>query len=157
MAEFKYKIFLNILPCGEKINKWNKNVSYCCAFCKEKESIMHILYKCTRVKNIWKKVGKCLKFFIQPKHIILGINDPHYVEFNRHLCITIISYCIYAMWCKCSFENKNYNNIYLNHAIISYLSFYTEVYQCIKLDFRKNAEKKHLKHLCESTIFCLTI
>ena len=26
-AEFKYKIFMNILSCGVKINRWNPNVS----------------------------------------------------------------------------------------------------------------------------------
>ena len=56
----------------------------------KKESIIHILYECKRVKEIWKIICHCLNMFIQPKHILLGITDPHYVELNRHLCIVFI-------------------------------------------------------------------
>ena len=153
-AEFKYKILLNILPCGEKVNRWNKNVSNCCAFCLEKESIMHMLYECKRVRKIWKVVGNCLKLLIQPKHIILGITDPHYVEVNRHICIIIVSYSIYATWCKCSFEKLNYSDINLYQVIISYLAFYSEV--DVYTNVRKPAAKKHLKSIGESVIFHLT-
>ena len=152
-AEFKYKVLLNILPCGEKIHKWNRNVSDCCAFCKDKESIIHILYECKRVKEIWKIIGHCLRMLIQLKHIILGITDPHYVELNRHLCIVIVSYSIYATWCKCSFENINYGNMNLKHSVISYLTFYFEVYR--STDIRNTVEKEHLKYIIESIIFCL--
>ena len=34
-----------------------------------------------------------------------SLTDIHYVEVNRHLCIVIVSYSIYATWCKCCFEN----------------------------------------------------
>ena len=149
-SEFKYKIFLNILPCGITVHRWNSNVADCCSFCKEKEDILHLLYECKRIKEIWKVVGHCLKMLIQPKHIILGITDPYFVEFNRHLCIVIISYSIYATWCKCSFENLNYGNINLNLSIGSYLTYYSRVYQ--SSSSCKSTEKRHLNNTIESIV-----
>ena len=73
-------------------------------FCLRKENTIHSLYDCQRVKDIWSKIGKCLNLNIQPKHIVLGLTDKHYVEINRHLCIIIIAFSIYSIWCKCSFE-----------------------------------------------------
>ena len=51
------------------------------------------------MKNLWQIIGKGLKMHIQQKHIVLGLMDTHYVEVNRHLCIAIVSYSIYATWC----------------------------------------------------------
>ena len=50
---------------------------------------------------------------IQQKHIVLGLMYTHYVEVNRHLCIAIVSYSIFATWCKCSFENLCYKDVNL--------------------------------------------
>ena len=120
---------MHIPPCGEKVHKWNSDVSEHCTVCKEKENILHMLYECKRVKEIWKVVGYCLKMNIKPKHIILGLTDPHFVDFNRNLCIVIISYSIYATWCNGSFENTDYSKINVKPVIISYLSFYSKVYR----------------------------
>ena len=64
---------------------------------------------------IWHEIGKCLN--IQPKHIVLGLADEHYVKINRHLCIIIVAFSIYSIWCKCSFEKLNYSNVNLRSSI----------------------------------------
>ena len=154
-AEFRYKVLLNILPCGERVHRFKSHISEYCVVCKEKENILHLLYECKRVKEIWKAVGYCLKVDIKPKHIILGFTDPHYVESNRNLCIVIIAYCIYATWCSCSFENTDYGKINLKPAIISYLSFYSDVYQ-FSCSNDVSSKNRHLKSIIDTVIFHLT-
>ena len=78
--------------------------------------------------------------------------DAHYVDVNRHLCIVIVSYSIYATWCKCSFENLCYKNFNLKDTIGSYLKFYSEVYQNSTLG---NTQTKHLKNIVQSIVFQL--
>ena len=81
--------------------------------CLRKENTLHLLYDCHRVKDKWHEIGKCLNLNIQPKHIVLGLTDEHYVEINRHLCIIIVAFSIYSIWCKCSFEKLNHSNVNL--------------------------------------------
>ena len=76
----------------------------------------------------------------------------HYVEVNRHLCIAIVSYSIYAMWCKCSFENLCYKDVNLKDVIGSYLMFHSKVYQYSTL---RNAQIRHLRNIVESIVFHL--
>ena len=97
IAEFKYKILMDILPCGEKLKKWNKSDQDTCSVCLRKENTLHLLYGCQRVKDIWSEIGKCLNLNIQPKHVVLGLTDKHYVEINRHLCIIIVAFSIYSI------------------------------------------------------------
>ena len=64
IAKFKYKIlnfFLNFLSCGERVNKWNSEVSKLCDFCQEIENVAHMLYQCNRVKHIWRLIGEQIK------------------------------------------------------------------------------------------------
>ena len=96
--------------------------------CQKKENVVHMLYDCRRVKEIWNQLGKCLKMNIQLKHIILGLTDPHYVEMNRHLIILIVSFTIYSIWCKCSFDKTNYANINLEATVEHAFLFYTDVW-----------------------------
>ena len=68
--EFKFKIIHNILPCGKQLCNWNNNYSGLCVYC-EAENISHLLYECSRIKNIWRVVSNCMKTNIL-LHIILG-------------------------------------------------------------------------------------
>ena len=148
-AEFKYKILMDILPCGEKLKKWEKSDQDACSVCLRKENTLHLLYDCHRVKDIWREIGKCLNLNIQPKHIVLGLTDEHYVEINRHLCIIIVAFSIYSIWCKCSFEKLNYSNVNLRSSIEYNLEFYLEVFLSVMHDF---AQKKHWKNVMTSIL-----
>ena len=152
-CEFKYKILMNILPCGQKISKWNRNVSELCAFCNLQESIVHMLFSCKRVQNIWACVSACLKVNIGLKDIVLGLNGDYYVEINKHLCITMVSYSIYSLWIKCSFENVSYKTIDLKRFVKQQISFYSKVY--IYLHVFSFKQRSHLQKLLHCIILSL--
>ena len=106
-TEFKFKIIHNVLPCGKQLCRWNNNYSGLCVYCGEVENITHLLYECSRIKNIWRVVSNCMKTNILLKHIIIGFqfNNENYVLQNKIICIVIISYAIYSVWCKCNINN----------------------------------------------------
>ena len=87
LCEFKYKILLDILPCGYIVSKWNSKVSSVCKYCNIKESITHMLYECNRIKPIWVTFSNCLSMNVNLSHVILGIRTKDYVSLNKHLCI----------------------------------------------------------------------
>ena len=37
-AEFKYKVLLNILPCGKLVSRWDRGISAKCKYCDEIEN-----------------------------------------------------------------------------------------------------------------------
>ena len=129
-TEFKFKIIHNILPCGKQLCNWNNNYSGLCVFCGEAENISHLLYECSRIKNIWRVVSNCMKTNILLKHIILGLkcSTENYVLLNKIICIVIISYAIYSVWCKCNINNINYKNVDVKSNIKQQFSFYLEVF-----------------------------
>ena len=111
LSEFKYKILLNFLSCGDKLSKWNNNISQYCDVCGEYESMEHLLYSCYRVRNIWQKLGSEMKFDLKLKHIILGFWLNSKGMFVRNLIIVIIAYSVHSSWSKCKFENKNFKDV----------------------------------------------
>ena len=137
LSEFKYKILMNFLSCGEKLNQWNIKVSNYCDVCGETESIIHLLYICPRVKNIWSMIGIKMKLNFRLKHIIFGFWMNSENQYVRNLIIVIISYSIHSAWSKCKYENKNYRNINISVNIKRNLKYYNELY-CLLLDRRKS-------------------
>ena len=144
-TEFKFKIIYNILPCGNLLCNWNNNYSGLCVYCGEAENITHLLYECSRIKNIWRVVTNCMKTNILLKHVSLSIqfSIENYVLQTQNICIVIISYAIYSVWCKCNINNINYKNIDVKSNIKQQSSFYLEVF---KSTFG-NPRKEHLKCL----------
>ena len=152
-TEFKFKIIHNVLPCGKQLCRWNNNYSGLCVYCGEVENITHLLYECSRIKNIWRVVSNCMKTNILLKHIIIGFqfNNENYVLQNKIICIVIISYAIYSVWCKCNINNKNYKNTDVKSNLKQQLSFYLEVFKSIF----DNPRKEHLKCLGECILYHL--
>ena len=142
IAEFRYKILNNILPCGQKVNKWNKAVSPLCNYCNMVESISHMLFECVRVKSIWFSIRHCIKLNITLKHLVLGLDCYSVVTENKQLCISLIAYSIFSTWCKCAFDNTNYKNVNLKEEIKQNLNFNKEVYNAVlPLKIRVNFQK----------------
>ena len=115
-AEFKFKILHDILR--NKVSKWQKDLSPTCEYCNETEDNLHMLYKCERFFNIWKRISQCLKKNIKLKHVILGLKCDNIVNTSINLSIVIISYAIYTVCCKCSVESVNYSNLNLHNEIL---------------------------------------
>ena len=94
-----------------------------------------------------------MKVNIKLKHIILGFqcNNNNYVLQNKFLCIVIISYAIYAIWCKCNMNNTSYKDVHIKSIINQQLSFYLEVFKSIC----DNPRKEHLKCLGDCILYHL--
>ena len=45
------------------------------AFCKEKHTIIYMLFECSIVKNVWVTLKSILKFKITKNTIICGVKD----------------------------------------------------------------------------------
>ena len=148
-AEFKFKILHNILPCRKKVCKWQNDISPNCEYCNETEDIAHMLFRCSRVYNIWKHLGESLQLNVKLKHVIFGLNCNIMPESNRHLCIVIVSFIIYAMWCKCSVEKINYALVNLKTDIRQQLLFYLSVFESILTDRRRRHFSNTMKCMIE--------
>ena len=146
-SEFKYKILLDFLPCGNKLYKWNNTVSENCNLCNTKEDVCHMLYSCETIKCIWMNFSNCLNVNITMKHVILGPNNDDYISINNHLCITIVSYSIFSAWCKSSFDKKQYTSFKIKLQIYKNLVFYRDVFRLI-------LNKKQFSNL-ETKINCM--
>ncbi len=131
-SDFNYKQLHNILPSGTIVNKWNKNVTPNCAYCNEKEDIKHILFDCTRVKEIWEKIGLMLKMKIQWKHIVVGYFDQNNTTEFRNLIFNIVNYSIYSQWVKCSENDDLYRNTSMYTEIKVAILFYKKVYSHVE-------------------------
>ena len=147
-AEFKLKVLHDILPSRKKICKWQEDISPNCEYCNQPEDTVHMLFQCPRVLDVWKCVSKCLELNIKLKHIILGLNGEFILNISRHLCIVIISYAIYATWCKCSFEKTNYAHVNLKCEIKQQLHFYLNIFGHIF----KSKLKEHFTQIVNSTL-----
>ena len=151
-SEFKYKILLNILPCGEKLETWGKSASTKCTFCGESEDICHLLYSCPRVKHVWCILSNCLKLNVTLKHIIPGIRCQNYLSENRNICVVIVSYAIFSTWSKCNWNNSDYKSVDIVSIIKERLSFYGEVFDSI---LANSNQRKNMKSMIKCMLFHL--
>ena len=128
-AEFNFKLLNNILVSGYLLSKWNQSISKTC-FCMHNDTTEHMLFSCTRIKNIWEIAGNILQLNITWKIIVLGLNNNNNVNIARNHVITIITYCIYATWITHHQPDTvvSYENVNLIYKIKSYLNLYKAIY-----------------------------
>ena len=134
LAETNFKILHNILPCGENLVKWKKKNDDKCSLCCEKETIIHMLYKCKYVNPFWRIVEDALSIVIDIESIFLGI-DEHIDKINLNTCISVIVYVIYKSWLESSLTDKarNLNNIIKDFEL--QIKYYRDIYnktRCLK-------------------------
>ena len=122
---------MNILSSGDKINRWNPNVSKYCQVCGESENISHLLFYCTCLHRLWCITGKKLKLSIKLQHIIFGLQNEMDKDYVRNLVIVIIAFPIYKSWNNCSFNRLEYNNCNLQAEIILNLVFYNGIFKYV--------------------------
>ena len=128
MLNLKYKILLNFLSYGERVNRWNKDISKFFEFCKELENVTHMLFSCDRVRSIWILSGDELKITLKLKHIVLEFLDRTQKSDARNLDIIIIAYPIYSCWNMCKFRKQSYKDVNINVEIKKNLQFYNAVF-----------------------------
>ena len=89
MAETNFKILNNILPYNRNLHKWRKSETNLCYFCKEEESISHLLYYCTRAKPVWDLIENVILGDDNSTHVIFGYDRDNVLN---HLLSVIVHY-----------------------------------------------------------------
>ena len=129
LAEFSFKILHNILPCGQSLSKWEKDISPNCEYCNLTETPEHMLFSCKRVKAIWLKISDKLHMDVRWKHLVCGFikrHDSTKIQFYN-LILTLIMYAIFRKNSKSKFEKRSYLNINLNIEVKTYLIYYKNI------------------------------
>ena len=55
LRNFQYRVLTRSLTTNVKCNKWDRNISPYCMFCKsDKETVAHILYLCPKIQKLWR-------------------------------------------------------------------------------------------------------
>ena len=131
LSEFNYKITHNLVYTGYILSKWKFGISSKCVVCGENETVEHMLFECTRVKNIWKRVGEILKVDISWHHIVLGLDEVNTKQINvtRNNIITIITYSIYALWVKYGETKESFKHLNITKNVHNYLHYYVKIFQ----------------------------
>ena len=132
LADFNFKIFHKILPCGENLFQWKISSTNKCRFgCPLTETYNHLFVTCPKQKDTIEKIERVLKSLgfelrLSYKILILGykISYHSYSEINQLL--SHIFFAIYKYWIKNDYNlNKNnwifsqlnqWQNIYSNTA-----------------------------------------
>ncbi len=141
IKEFNYKLMTNVLICGNLVCKWNTDVSEKCDVCSEINTVKHMIYDCSRVRNIWHKISEVIRCDISWKHIVIGIKGSSILCRTYNTIIAITAYTIYAEWVKCLNSSKKFKNVNLllsckhnllfNCVILQHTS-YEQISYCIK-------------------------
>ena len=124
MAEFNLKILHNILPCNANLYKWKQKPSDLCSTCNVVEDLPHMLYHCVFAKIIWDKVNLYSNLTLLDTDVILGVN----LSPCENLIVTLISYHIYKMWLRQSYDNVPRNVLTVLHQLKLELRHIHELY-----------------------------
>ena len=102
MQWFQFQILSKKLVTNVMRNRWDRQNTEKCTFCKEKpETILHLLWDCTLVQDFWEKLRKWLKYIchLQPvinaKIVVINQSEDEFID----LVILIAKQYIYAAKC----------------------------------------------------------
>ena len=110
LKEFNYKLINNTVICGKTVSIWNKSVLQSCEKCNEIHTVKHMLYECSIVYDLWRKIGNIINCEITWKHIVLGIRGTGIRCSAYNIMITIIAYTVYSTWVKHINKDKTINS-----------------------------------------------
>ena len=109
-----------------------------------------MLYTCSRVKNIWLKVGEILQLEIQCKHVILGLYSRNTTNNVRNIIIVTIMYSIYCAWVKCNVELHSFKDFDLKSFVKQQVIFYANVFNYVfKDNHRRKIMQKYKESICK--------
>ena len=101
IAEFNYKVLNSILACKSNLYKWKKTTNSNCDLCGTHQDIIHLLYSCGEINNIWQYIQGKLAIKLEMSNIIYGYNNDKDITY----IISLISYTIYKQWIVASSSN----------------------------------------------------
>lgn len=99
------KILLNgILSKNLNVSEWNKDVNFLCKHCLVIKDTEYLLYKCTVVENIWRKIIFFLGFEITWKIVTLGFHyEIKKIKSNKIKKFTFICFITFKSKMECRF------------------------------------------------------
>ena len=107
LKELQYKILMRYVPTNYLLNKMKIVNSQTCTFCNlYPETIDHVFYHCTEVKDLWLYVLAKWQSVthksdtVALKHFILGIYNNLSDKFTKSLNIVILLFKYYVMNCR---------------------------------------------------------
>ena len=127
LKEFCYKMLQNIVPCGVNLSKWNKNIPSKCEFCQNTETTKHMLFECSRIKDIWETISNVLNVNVRWKQIVCGFincDQTIHISFINYV-ITIVAYAIFKENSYCKFNSSSYKESNLLLCVKQNIQYYT--------------------------------
>ena len=106
-----YKVVQKLTVSRQILKRWNRTNSNLCPVCNELETVEHIYFDCKRIKEMWGKIGKCIKVEITWKKILFGYIQNIESHKVRNTLFSIIIYCLYKNWVAGIEDEKNYLDI----------------------------------------------
>ena len=58
LRDFQYRLLHKKLPSNKELHRWNIKSSPQCEFCRETDSINHLLYECEYIRKVWNEWEK---------------------------------------------------------------------------------------------------
>ena len=115
--DFQFRLLHNKIFCNDILIYWKKVTSNLCDFCKiEKQTILHLMFSCRRVRPIWKRLeAMCIREKIGGEFNISKIifNTVH-DDYNHVLNLVVLIIKQYLYRSKCLLEIPNYKQVILN-------------------------------------------
>ena len=103
---FQYKIIHRILSTNALLYKYRLKETHLCSFCNEtKETISHLFWGCTVIRNFWREISRILKEQCNLEtpntavEIVLGSETLSNLE---NFIVILIKYYIYSSKLKAS-------------------------------------------------------
>ena len=132
----QYRVLTRSLTTNIRRNKWHKEISTVCTFCKEHpETIIHLLVSCQHVKKLWSALERTLNYFF---NVSVELN-PQLIVFNNYmgeskyivnLFVVIMKQYLYAS--KCLAETLPSYPEFMNK-----MSYWYQIDKCIALETNK--------------------
>ncbi len=95
IAEFSYKIKMNLLICESQLYLWKKSEINTCIYCNVKHSVEHMLFECIYAKDFWEMLSLLCNETFTFENVVIGNYD---IKFDT--AILTVAYIIYKKWLK---------------------------------------------------------
>ncbi len=126
IAEFSYKIIMNILICESQLYLWKKSTISTCIYCNSKHTVVHMLFECPEVRNFWQMLSDICSQTFSFHSIVIGNTD-----IKTNTAILTIAFIIYKKWLK---DREDGNKMILLKYILNELKYRISIYKMMKND-----------------------
>ena len=116
LRDFQYRLLHKRVPTNYELYKWNIKRSKVCDFCVIEDNIIHTLFQCKHVANLWQKIIQYLSTFTHVSElnidaVSLLINDVHSKPVHiTNTLVLIGKQLIYR--CKCQGSHVTYEQFF---------------------------------------------